>query len=221
MRIGPYLAPDLPNESCADPRLGPDFPFRDTQHDCGSIEKGLPPVRSPKGKSDLWQDVYNTTVLLPSAYDIRVLRQTCMQDIVKLEDELRRAQARDALDDLRTAIIGREAYKIHKKHVAGKKHTSRATFNIRNMEDDVREAANRYRRLRIGLLALGMEESDDTFRLLRKSDVAKYTLDAQQKTLGESSQGNPWIWEHFTYAAADGDAQYQSFYDDGGYQLII
>ncbi|KAI9068666.1 hypothetical protein FKP32DRAFT_1561201, partial [Trametes sanguinea] len=95
------------------------FPLRDTSHDTGSPSKGLPPVRNPKNKPDLWQDVYAVTILMPSAYDALIVHEPCMREVVGFEMEIRRAQARDALDEVRTAIIGREAYKIKKLHLSG------------------------------------------------------------------------------------------------------
>ncbi|OSC98309.1 hypothetical protein PYCCODRAFT_1375432 [Trametes coccinea BRFM310] len=202
-----------------DPTSGPKstsafFPLRDMSYDAGSASKGLPPVRNPKGKPDLWQDVHAVNILLPSAYDASILRALCMREVVGFESEIRRAQARDALDDVRTAIIGREAYKIKKIHLSSKTYATRATNHIRSMEDGVREAANRYRRARTALLALGMDEADPEFRVLRKEDTVKYSLDGQHKTLGESSESKPWIWERFTFSDTQGDGQYQAFFED-------
>ncbi|KAJ2967294.1 hypothetical protein NUW54_g13542 [Trametes sanguinea] len=92
--------------------------------------------------------------------------------------------------------------------------TTRATNHIRSMEDGVRVAANRYRRARIALLALGMDQADPEFRLLRKEDTVKYSLDAQHRTLGESSEAKPWIWERFSFSDTQGDGQYQAFFDE-------
>ncbi|KAJ2995469.1 hypothetical protein NUW54_g7385 [Trametes sanguinea] len=82
------------------------------------------------------------------------------------------------------------------------------------MEDGVQKAANRYRRARIALLALGMDHADPEFRPLRKEDTVKYSLDAQHRTLGESKESKPWIWERFSFADTQGDGQYQSFFDE-------
>ena len=163
----------------------------------------------------MWHEVFASSVLLPSSYHAALLREPCLRELASLEREVRTAQARDALNDVRTAIIGREAYKIKKIHVSGKHHKTRATNHIRGMEDNVRAAANRYRRIRAALLALGMAESDPTLRPLCKGDTAKYTLDAQHKTLGESRESKPWIWERFSFSDTQGDGRYQSFFEDG------
>ncbi|KAJ8474039.1 hypothetical protein ONZ51_g7481 [Trametes cubensis] len=166
----------------------PPFPLRDATGDTGSLEKGLAPKRNPRGKPELWQELFTSPVVMPSSYHSTLLLEPCLRELVSLEREVRTAQARDALNDVRTAIIGREAYKIKKIHVSGKHHKTRATNHIRGMEDNVRAAANRYRRIRAALLALGMAESDPTLRPLCKGDTVKYTLDAQHKTLGESRE---------------------------------
>ncbi|KAI9062143.1 hypothetical protein FKP32DRAFT_1574418 [Trametes sanguinea] len=195
-------------------KIGASFPLRDTSHDTGSSSQGLLPVRNVKNQSDLWQEVHAVPILVPSAYDSLIVREPCMREVASFEMEIRRAQARDALDEVRTAIIGREAYKIKKVHLSGKAYTTRATNHIRNMEDGVRKAANRYRRARIALLALGMDQADPEFRPLRKEDMVKYSLDAQHRTLGESKESKPWIWERFSFADTQGDGQYQAFFDE-------
>ncbi|KAI9059805.1 hypothetical protein FKP32DRAFT_1550225, partial [Trametes sanguinea] len=159
-------------------------------------------------------EVHDVSILMPSAYDPLIVREPCMREVVGFEMDIRRAQARDALDEVRTAIIGREAYKIKKIHLSGKAYTTRATNHIRSMEDGVRKAANRYRRARIALLALGMDQADPEFRPLRKEDTVKYSLDAQHRTLGESKESKPWIWERFSFADTQGDGQYQAFFDE-------
>ncbi|KAI0323993.1 hypothetical protein GY45DRAFT_1263709 [Cubamyces sp. BRFM 1775] len=196
-----------PSESC--PRL-----VTTGECDIGSLEKGLLPARNPRGKSELWQDLYASPILLPSSYHAALLSEPCLKEFVSLEREIRTAQVRDALNDVRTAIIGREAYKIKKNHVSGKHHKTRATNHIRGMENNVRAAANRYRRTRAALIALGAEESDPSLRPLRKGDTVKFTLDAQHKTLGESRESKPWIWENFSFSDAQGDGQRQSFFKE-------
>ncbi|KAH9849133.1 hypothetical protein C2E23DRAFT_738021 [Lenzites betulinus] len=218
--IGPLVAVDTVDTASAHSSgtscgtYPADFPLRDTSEDFGSLENGLPPARNPAGRSDLWQEVFATPIVLPSSYDRAILHEHCMQELVNAELEVRRAQARDALDDVRTSIIGREAYKIKKTHASSKQYTTRATQHIRNMEGDVREAANRYRRVRLALLALGMDPMDPEFRPLRKGDTVKYTLDAQNRTLGESSESKPWIWEKFDLSDTHGPGLYRDFYDE-------
>ncbi|KAI0323717.1 hypothetical protein GY45DRAFT_1264149, partial [Cubamyces sp. BRFM 1775] len=164
--------------------------------------------------SELWKDLYASPILLPSSYHATVLGEPCLKELASLEREIRTAQARDALNDVRTAIIGREAYRIKKVHVSGKHQKTRATNHIRSMENTVRGAANRYRRTRAALIALGVKESDPSLRPLRKGDTVKFTLDAQHKTLGESRESKPWIWENFSFSDAQGDGQRQSFFEE-------
>ncbi|KAI9067995.1 hypothetical protein FKP32DRAFT_1600802 [Trametes sanguinea] len=162
--------------------------------------------RNPKNNSDLWQEVYASSILMPSAYDALI--------VVGLEMEICREQARDALDEVRMAIIGCMAYKIKKIYLSSKTYTTRATNHIRIMEDAVRVAANRYCHAHVALLALSMDQADPEFRLLRKEDTVKYSLNAQHRTLGESSEGKPWIWERFSFSDTQGDGQYQAYFDD-------
>ena len=66
---------------------------------------GLPPLRNPKKKSELWHEVHDVTIPLPSSLDKRVLERPSMKPLVEWEASVRKAQASGALDLLRTNII--------------------------------------------------------------------------------------------------------------------
>ncbi|KAI0668645.1 hypothetical protein C8Q78DRAFT_1081036 [Trametes maxima] len=190
------------------------FPLRDLRNDAGIAAKGLPPARMPRSKCSTWHDIYVITIILPSSYAPIILQQSCMRELVGFELEICKAQAHDAHNDLRTAIIGREAYKVRKARASNKSQVTRATAHIWDVERTVQNTANLYCCTRIALLTLGHTDTDVNLQPLCKEDIVKYTLDAQQRTVGESSEGVSWIWETFTFTDAPIDGLYKNFYND-------
>ena len=80
-------------------------------------KRGLPPLRartSKAAKSALWKEIDRLAVPLPSSFDPRVLAKPACKPLVDWEIKVREAQANDALNDLRTAIIATQALKLAK-----------------------------------------------------------------------------------------------------------
>ncbi|KAI0708129.1 hypothetical protein C8T65DRAFT_708633 [Cerioporus squamosus] len=175
---------------------------------------GLPPLRDPRKKSEMWQEIYATSIPLPSSFDDLVLQRPAVASLVSWEKNVREGQANDALSDLRTHLVTAEMLKIKKLDATGKSFTTRMGKKIRRQNDQVIAAADDYRRARLALTALGMEQSDVLFPSLRKSDAAGFTMSTETQQLGESRKAVSWIWEDFSFMERPGDLDHQEFYEE-------
>ncbi|RDX43436.1 hypothetical protein OH76DRAFT_1458396 [Lentinus brumalis] len=162
---------------------------------------GLPPLRNPKKKSEMWQEIYAISIPLPSSFDDLVLERPAVASLVSWEKKVREGQADDML-------------KIKKLDATGKSSTTRMGKKIRRQNDQVVAAADDYRRARLALTALGMNESDVLFRPLRKSDVRGFTMSTITQEIGQSRKGAFWIWEDFSFVERPGDIDHQEFYEE-------
>ncbi len=180
---------------------------------------GLPPLHDGRKKSDLWQEIYAVSIPLPSSFDELVLERPAVASLVSWEKKVRAGQANDALSDLRTNLVTAEMLKIKKLDATGKASTTRMGKKIRRQNDQVVAAADDYRRARLALMALGMNEDDPLFRPLRKTDVVGFTMSTATQQLGESRKAVSWIWEDFSFADRPDDADHEEFFEEGACML--
>ncbi|KAI0684999.1 hypothetical protein C8T65DRAFT_712839 [Cerioporus squamosus] len=199
-------------------RLHGAFPLREhpqpqpeTTGRIARAELGLPPWRSGDKMSDLWHEVYAIEIPLPSSFDSRVLQEEGVAAVRSWERTVRESQANDALSDVRTHIVTSEMLRLKKLDSTRKAITTRMGNKIRRKNSEVVAAADEYRRARVALVALGMDEHDPLFRPLLKRDLTKFTMSSGHQVLGESSKKVSWIWEDFSFVDAQGDDRYGEF----------
>lgn len=194
------------------------FPRRSVTGDAGSGEHGLPPRRTKQGQCATWQDLLDNPTTLPSSYHPLVLQQATMRHLVNIEMDFRRPEAERALEDLKSAIIVREVLKMQKKKTSGKGMTLRNQSAIGKANEEVRRAANAYRRHWVSLRALGMPQEDPHLRRLVDADLEHFDV-SLERDLGKSTRVASWLWENFSFVDAEQDPRYQAFYEDGMYAV--
>jgi len=139
----------------------------------------------------------NIKLWLPS----QIRRETllpCNDSFSKHKWDLRRAQAFDALDDLRRHLrLQTHLYKFKDAQIRGQRANARAGIIIKNVEINVSVAAERYRRAWNALSALAPSLARDTWTTelpkLEEGDIRGMG----DSVFGESS-GNrtlSWIWK--------------------------
>ncbi|TBU25756.1 hypothetical protein BD311DRAFT_780148 [Dichomitus squalens] len=183
--------------------LGADFPMRSVRLDTGAASEGLPRERKVQAGNNLWSEVFDSVVPLPSAYTIDVLVQPSMNEALTLERNLRFVAADHALEDLRTALIGVGYLQLDKRTKQRKTHTTRAQAKIQTVQREADKAANQYRRHRLALLALGMDGSDPRYKILTSKQVVPFSMESDRSTVGQSSVATSWIWENFVFTATE------------------
>lgn len=161
-----------------------------------------------KKRSELWNEVNNAvTILLPSSCMPNVRAQPCLKEAVDLEIALRRGEAGEALDALRTHLITSNLFKKEMKSKSARNtHAMKTRYKGRTQTktDNVNRAAIRYRRAYNALRALGVED-DDNFRQLKQSDVRAWVVHHGAQKLGDSkATAQPsWIWLNLKFLDTD------------------
>jgi hypothetical protein len=149
-----------------------------------------------KGKTRLqpWEGIHNAEIVLPSTCAPQVRSTKCMEDAVSIEIRLRKAQADNALDTLRTHLITSYAFKQEVKKTAVKHDmVTRNQKAIKAKNARIVDSANEYRRAYAALIALGFHDPIN-YRPLAATDVRAFELMSADEQLGKSKRTPSWIW---------------------------
>ncbi|KAJ7738811.1 hypothetical protein B0H16DRAFT_1465657 [Mycena metata] len=112
-------------------------------------------------------------IFLPSALPAAVRETVCLPELTQNEDNLRQAQAGDALRELRSNLRTRTfAHQFKRKHMGGQGMYTKSQSLQDGIEDRIRSAGARYRAAWAGLLALrGPGKWQTALQELRPEDV--------------------------------------------------
>ena len=184
-----------------------------------------PPKKSRKEPSKTWTRANAISVVLPSSCvgcalgemcaarkvgpgrGVRckgcVLDQACLKAAVDVEVGLRKGQANDALDDLRTHLITNEVVnasikKRSKRANEGKGMTTRYMGTIISKNENILLAAAEYRRAYRALRALKAPLGDD-FKPLPAQAVRPFVMSGEEQRLGGSKAQPSWIWQNLSF----------------------
>ncbi|KAF8122930.1 hypothetical protein K438DRAFT_1651868, partial [Mycena galopus ATCC 62051] len=113
------------------------------------------------------------SVYLPSSLPANVRQTVCVSALVEQEDALRKAQADEALCELRAALRTRVfAFRFKRKNMDGQGAYTKTRELSDGIEDRVRSAATRYRAARAALFALrGAGSWESVLQELKQEDV--------------------------------------------------
>ncbi|KAH9917370.1 uncharacterized protein BXZ73DRAFT_80823 [Epithele typhae] len=158
-----------------------------------------------KRKASLWKEVYNADIALPSSFHEAVLKETPAVPLVEAEIKIRRDEAREALDEVRTALILSFSVKLSKKHARSKRVRTEISSTLGSARGDVQAAAHKYRRVVKCLLRLGVPPDDPAVHPLEETDLKVMVISAQ----GDQS----WIWDSLSVVDKAGTAAHQRYKD--------
>ncbi|KAI0060783.1 hypothetical protein BV25DRAFT_1806721 [Artomyces pyxidatus] len=156
-------------------------------------------------KGPLWQEINDVVIDLPSSRGPKTIAHTVLKRAAEVELELRQGEANDALDELRTQIITNYATQRLKRNVKGIKNNTRANRTLQHQRNVVNQAADRYRRARNCMIALGMNKNDSTYRELTAKDKIAFKVYSEDDQLGDSKKASSWIWSTFGFVDQMGD----------------
>ena len=147
--------------------------------------------------------VDSAEVLLPSSYVPAIRSQPCLETAVQVELELRKAQAADCLNLLRTHLITSYTFeKTVKKRApsgaTGHKAITRNKSRAFQKRSETEQAANAYRRAYHALVGLGLKKSAD-FKKLDPKDVRPFVVRTSDQQLGDSKSQPSWIWQKLEF----------------------
>lgn len=112
-------------------------------------------------------------IVLPSSLPAATRAAVCSPELVTIEDDFRNADLFEALDDLRHALRMRSSYNRDKvKNITGQIRNTRAREKQLAVDEEVKDAAYRYRDARRSLMQLrGEGDWEKVLRPLLDSDI--------------------------------------------------
>ena len=146
----------------------------------------------------LGRDVFNddgkefTPVPLPSSFS---QVPSGWKRVASLEQEMRVAQADEALEALRVAIGHKSfLYLENRDWATGKRERTRGYDRINAVEDNMRKHIKIYKSARWALIRLGLEDTYPQFRPLTRADTKAVTAVYNPNKRGDRNAGASWIW---------------------------
>ncbi|KAI0643900.1 hypothetical protein C8Q79DRAFT_915041 [Trametes meyenii] len=156
--------------------------------------------------------VENVTLYLPSMYHSLIWQHPAVAPAVQIEQWLREGQANDALDNLRTHLTARYSLRDLRRQGQGPKH-GKAVQSLAKAEKKVgEEAKHEYRRVRMLLRVLGMDEDDEDYKYLHDEDVKALIVEEDQYVLNSNSKEESWLWRNFAFIKRQGSSTVRKFY---------
>jgi hypothetical protein len=133
-------------------------------------------------------------LLIPSDFNDAQRRSLGIHELARVEYSLREGQAYDALDKLRLTI---QTWNFNVKfkidNVRGQGPNTRAQQFLSTLSNDKVSAADKYRRVRTALLALGLSEDDKSLQPLLNTQLWCKN-DNAPAALGDAKTEDPWYW---------------------------
>lgn len=151
--------------------------------------------------------------------------QACLRTAVEVEVGLRKGQANDALDDLRTHLITNEVVnanikKRSKRAKEGKAMTTRHVHTIIAKSENILVAAGEYRRAYRALVALKAPLGDE-FKPLPPQAVRPFVTSGEDQRLGDSKAQPSWIWQNLRFLdTGEVMKDFEKYTEAGEYECI-
>ncbi|KAJ7795383.1 hypothetical protein B0H14DRAFT_2391674 [Mycena olivaceomarginata] len=112
------------------------------------ISEQTPPLAAPDHSTP-----ETINIFLPSSLPAEARDAVCLPGLAKNEEDLRQAQALEALRDLRASLRTRTvAAQFKRKHLSGQGMYTKSRTLLDGIEERIRDAAARYRAARVGVV---------------------------------------------------------------------
>ena len=133
---------------------------------------------------------------LPSQVPIEYQSCPWYPSLAKIELELSKGQAADALDNLRDALQLEELLLVGKaKAASGNMSVTRAQGYVNRASAHVQHFKGAYDACRLSMIKLGLKDDDAVFPKLTAGDIRVKAVTGWKAT-GEGKVTDSWIWTH-------------------------
>ncbi|KAI0093358.1 hypothetical protein BDY19DRAFT_859710, partial [Irpex rosettiformis] len=141
---------------------------------------------------------------LPSSYPLDVRTNHILAEAVKIEMAMRREDASDALDQVRAHLAATYGLGRHQAKSTTQQQKLRNRGPSQRLRLALNGAAKAYRRARIAMVALGMDEKDPTFQPLKNCHLKSFVVREEDRRWGDSKASKEsWIWESLNFVGND------------------
>ncbi|PCH34432.1 hypothetical protein WOLCODRAFT_148485 [Wolfiporia cocos MD-104 SS10] len=214
---------DLMDDNLDDDEDSDDEPASDVENGAGKTEAGVkhkstesqaPRMQLAESQVSAMEALTSLSIDLPSSYDAALLAHLEFSKMAAVERSLREGQANDTLDQLRTHLITKYAYRKGKEKVSGQKANMQANRNIRCQTELINKAAQEYRRARGAILKLGLPDKDSSYRELHAGDLSLFAMQSDDMHLGDSRRSPSWLWEDVSFAAELGESAWKDYMEE-------
>lgn len=168
--------------------------------------------------SEAYEKVNAFEFPLPSSYSTTVQQHSAVTAAAKTELRLRKVQALEALDNLRSQIITKYQFQKDIDKIPNSQRTiTRKVAKSLTKQRSVEDAAKEYTSIRDAMIKLGLSEKDKKFRPLLASDLKPFTISDVDRKPGESRnrKATSWIWEDLSFAKNADNGKIAEYYKDG------
>ncbi|KAI0346486.1 hypothetical protein BDW22DRAFT_1462017 [Trametopsis cervina] len=159
-------------------------------------------VQQSTASRDFSKELEEYQIHLPSSYPSELQAHPALKDAAYIELVLRQAQADTALDDVRTHLAATFGLQSHLKRATTQQLKTRTQAPAQRVRAAVHTAANVYRRARLAMKHLGMNEADATYPRLKNSHLVPFGIVREEdRRYGDSRKTKPrsWIWRTFAF----------------------
>jgi len=123
-------------------------------------------------------------------------RKECgLQELGRMELELREGQANDALERLRECLAEKSLqFRTEVRTAKGQKKMTKAWDSVHRVENQIKQAVVAYRMARHAIGELGKAEDLERFQEIVKSDLKMSDDIVEENRVGQRSSVLPWFW---------------------------
>lgn len=151
---------------------------------------------------------------LPSSYPADIRACDGLAEAVKVELAIRQADANRTLDKVRAHLAASFALSRHQAKSTTQQLKLRNRGPSQRLRSAMLGAANAYRRARVAMVALGMDEGDPVFKPLKHCHLKAFVVREADRQYGDSKNiRQSWIWGDLSFI--------DNKYDEGAKKHII
>jgi hypothetical protein len=132
---------------------------------------------------------------LPSNFTLQQRKGYGLQELGKMEYELREGQANDSLERLRECLAEKSLrFRTEVRPAKSQKKMTRAWDSVHRVDDQIKQAVVTYRTARRAIGELGEAADLEKFKKISKSDLKMSGDIVEENRVGQKSSVLPWFW---------------------------
>ena len=137
----------------------------------------------------------NVILNLPSNFTVEQRKEYGLEELGRMEYQLREGQANDALEKLRDCLAEKSMrFRTGVRLAKGQRKVTRAWDSIHRVDNQIKQAVAIYRRARHAIGELGDGTGLKRFQEIKRSDLKMSGDIVEENRVGQKSSVLPWFW---------------------------